>query len=71
MLRLLAQKVRTFCDDKRGDFSIKGLVITVGVIVVVGAVVTWLATDGEILNFIGDVWDSLGGWLEAKIGLGW
>jgi len=70
MLRSLDQRIKGFILDERGDFSIKGLAVTVGVIVVVGAVVVWL-TGGQMTNWIEDIWDSLGGWLDTTIGLGW
>ena len=70
MLRSLDQRIKRFMLDERGDFSIKGLAITVGVIVVVGAVVVWLS-GGQMTNWIEDIWDSLGGWLDTTIGLGW
>ena len=70
MLRSVNQDIKRFMLDERGDFSIKGLAVTVGVIVVVGAVVVWL-TGGQMTGWIEDIWDSLGGWLDTTIGLGW
>ncbi|MCL2146649.1 MAG: hypothetical protein FWH52_02465 [Synergistaceae bacterium] len=56
-------KVKRFMNDEQGDFSVKGLAITVGAIVVIGAVVTWLS-NGQITVWISDVWDSVWGWIQ-------
>jgi hypothetical protein len=45
-----------FLSSERGDFSIKGIAIAVGCIVVVGVIVSWLA-GGQITEWIADVWD--------------
>jgi len=66
----MIRSARTFIPDERGEFSVKGLAITVGSIVVIGAVVVWLS-GGQMTNWIEDVWDALGGWLDTTIGLGW
>jgi len=58
-------------SNERGEFSIKGLAITVGAIVVIGAVVVWLGAGGGMQDMIEQVWTSLGGWLDDTIGLGW
>jgi len=71
VLRSLIQNARMFICDERGDFSVKGLAITIGIIVAVGAVVTWLAGGGGLQAWIEDIWTALGGWLESTIGLGW
>ena len=70
MINSAIRSIRAFIDDERGDFSIKGLAITVGAIVVIGAVVMWLSA-GQMTSWIGDVWTALGGWLDESIGLGW
>jgi len=59
-----------FMADKRGEFSIKGLAITVGAIVVVGAVVMWLS-DGQMTTWIDELWTTLGGWMTETFKLGW
>ena len=71
MSKSLITNIRTFLGDERGDFSVKGIAITIGVIVVVGAVVLWLTGDGGIQSMIEDLWEALGGWMEETIGLGW
>lgn len=72
MLRTLLENARMFFRDERGDFSVKGLAITIGIIVVVGAIVAWLATPGGGLQtWIENIWTSLGSWLETAIGFGW
>jgi len=70
MINSAIRSIRAFLGDERGDFSIKGLAITVGAIVVIGAVVMWLSA-GQMTSWIEDVWTALGGWLEESIGLGW
>ena len=50
-------------NSKRGEFSVKGLAITVGAIVVIGAVVAWLS--GNVLTgWIEDAWDTMWGWIQ-------
>lgn len=71
MYGLLTQCGRTFIRDRRGEFSVKGLAFTVGTIVVVGAVVVWLAGGDGMKDMIVQVWDALGGWLGDTVGLGW
>ena len=51
-----------FCDE-RGEVSVKGLAITVGAIVVIGAVVTWLS-GGQLTTWISDIWDSVWNWIQ-------
>ena len=70
MFKPLIQSIRMFMADKRGEFSIKGLAITVGAIVVIGAVVMWLS-EGQMTNWIEQLWSTMGGWLDETIGLGW
>ena len=70
MLKPLIQSMRMFRADDRGEFSIKGLAITVGAIVVIGAVVVWLS-EGQMTTWIGELWDTLGGWLNETFKLGW
>lgn len=70
MLKPLIQSIRMFMADKRGEFSIKGLAITVGAIVVVGAVVMWLS-DGQMTTWIDELWTTLGGWMTETFKLGW
>ena len=71
MFKSLGQKMCELKQDESGAFSVKGLTITVAVIVVVGALVTWLAVDGGMRTLILEVWEALGGWLESQIGIGW
>ena len=71
MTQALRRKSRSFLEDEQGEFSVKGLAITVGIIVVVGAVVVWLAQGKGMQDMIEQVWTALGGWLEETIGLGW
>ena len=71
MLRSFIRSARAFLNDERGEFSVKGLAVTVGVIVVVGAVVVWLAAGGGMQGMIEELWTALGGWLDGTIGLGW
>ena len=70
MINSAIRSIRAFIGDERGDFSIKGLAITVGAVVVIGAVVMWLS-EGQMTSWIEDVWDALGGWLQESMGLGW
>ena len=44
-------------EEERGDIGIKQLAIAVGVIIVIGAVVT--ALTGEMDSIVKDVWDWL------------
>jgi Flp pilus assembly pilin Flp len=75
MFGLSNRKIHAFIKDERGDFGLKGLIITVAIIVVVGCVVLFLTgkngSGGQMETWIGEVWDSLGGWLTNKIGIGW
>ena len=64
MLQHLIQGVRKFKRDERGDFGIKGLAITVGAIVVIGAVVFWLA-NGEMIKIVETVWEQAWGWITG------
>jgi len=66
----MIDSARTFLGDDRAEFSVKGLAVTVGAIVVIGAVVIWLS-NGQMTDWIDEVWGALGGWLDESIGLGW
>lgn len=48
---------REFWKEERGDVSIRGIAITVGIIIVVGFAITFLRTNTG--NFIQDTWDML------------
>ncbi|MCL2633126.1 MAG: hypothetical protein FWD34_01280 [Oscillospiraceae bacterium] len=50
--------------EKRGEFSVKGLAIMVGTIVVIGAVVT-IVVNGLLEGWIVQVWDTIWGWIES------
>ena len=52
-------------NSRRGEFSIKGLAITVGAIVVIGAVVAWLS-GGVLANWIEEVWGVMWGWIQTS-----
>jgi len=67
----LIQRTHAILSNERGDFSVKGLAITVGAIVVIGAVVTWLKSDGGMQPMIEQVWTSLGEWMKLTFELGW
>ena len=50
-------KLKGFWADERGDVGIKQIAMTVGVIILIGGVVTFLS-DGETLGgWVEDVWD--------------
>jgi uncharacterized membrane-anchored protein len=57
------EEVKTFINDERGRFGVKELAITVGAIVVIGAIVTWLA-DGQLSDWIEDIWDIVWTWIQ-------
>lgn len=75
MFGLSNRKIGAFIKDERGDFGLKGLIITVAIIVVVGCVVLFLTGGddggGEMETWIKKIWTSLGTWLQSTIGLGW
>ena len=58
------KRMRFFRNSKRGDVSVKGLAVTVGAIVVIGAIVTWLA-GGVLEDWIGEVWSQVWGWIQS------
>ena len=71
MKKSLIQRTHAILCSERGDFSVKGLAITVGAIVVIGAVVSWLAGGEGMQGMIQDVWTSLGEWMSSTFELGW
>jgi hypothetical protein len=44
--------------------SVRNLAITIGTIVVIGAIVTWL-TGGQIFTIITDVWNGIWQWIQT------
>ncbi|AWB43137.1 hypothetical protein DCC85_02075 [Paenibacillus sp. CAA11] len=59
MLKRLKIKLtsREFWKDERGEMGIRGIAITVGVIVFIGIVLAFLRTNAG--NFIQDAWDMM------------
>lgn len=47
---------RSFWKDERGDFGVKQLAITVGVIVLIALVVTYLKND-KLTTIVDNIWD--------------
>ena len=60
-----------FFNDERGGFGLKEIIFTVAIIVVVGAVVAWLAGGDGMQTMIEQVWGALGEWLDSEFGFGW
>jgi len=57
--RFAKKEVRLFLSDERGDFSIKGLAITIGAIIVIGSIVLWLSgSSTPLTGWIEDVWEN-------------
>ncbi|MCL2048461.1 MAG: hypothetical protein FWG87_07010 [Defluviitaleaceae bacterium] len=59
----MKERLSTFINDERGRFGVKELAITVGAIVVIGAIVTWLA-GGQLADWVTDVWDAVWTWIQ-------
>lgn len=49
--------------NNRGEFGIKQIAMTIGIIIVVGAAVTFITSGTFLGTAIGDVWD----WLFLRI----
>lgn len=58
LLKRLKEKTKRFIKDERGEFGLKQIAITLGVIILVGFVVTTLK-DGLLAGWIEDTWDYL------------
>jgi len=52
-------------NSKRGEFSVKGLAITVGAVIVIGAVATYLS-QGPVAGWIEQAWDGLWSWIQSS-----
>jgi hypothetical protein len=51
--------------SRKGEFSVKGLALTVAAIVVIGFIMTWImATGGGFETVWGAVW----GWIQSFMG---
>jgi len=64
----MKSKVSLFARDEQGEFSIKGLAITIGAIVVIGAIVTWLS-EGQLAEWIEQVWLAIWDWMQGLFGM--
>lgn len=49
-------KNREFWKDESGEFGVKGIAITVAVIVIIGAAVSFIK-GSALEGWIGDIWD--------------
>jgi len=60
-----------FVKDERGEFSVKGLALTIGAIVVIGFIVMWLASDsGPLQGWITSGWeDVIWPWIQSVFGM--
>ena len=67
--RNVKSKARAIVLDERGDFSVKGLAMTLGVIVVIGIIVAWLGTGGGLQEMIEEVWASVWGFIKSTFGI--
>jgi uncharacterized membrane-anchored protein len=69
---LMRSKGIKFWNDERGELSVKGLALAVGAIIVIGAIVIWLAdpVDGPLIGasgWISDVWDKVWKWVQDNL----
>ena len=65
MLKNLFKKASTFVKEERGDFSVKGIAITVAVIVIIGVAVGLIS--GFASGWISQIWDMLIGFIEDTL----
>ncbi|GGH10997.1 hypothetical protein [Paenibacillus segetis] len=62
------QKVKAFIKDESGDFSVKGIAVTIAVILIIGFAVT-VITGGEFIKTaVEAVWNMLLGGLQNMFG---
>lgn len=54
-------KFKAFWADERGDVGIKQIAMTVGVIILIGVVVTSLSSGDTLAGWVGDVWEAVFG----------
>jgi large-conductance mechanosensitive channel len=57
MLKNLFKKANTFIKEEKGDFSVKGIAITVAVIVIIGVAVGLIR--GFASDWITQIWNML------------
>ena len=63
---IVKEKMRLYLHDERGEFNVKGLAITIGAIIVIAAITTWLSgTDSPIFDWIQDVWKVVWAWIQT------
>jgi Flp pilus assembly pilin Flp len=58
----MKEKIKAFLKDERGDFGIKQIAITLGVILIVGASITVI--NGKMGTWLNDIWTIFKGALE-------
>ncbi|MEK5253478.1 hypothetical protein [Paenibacillus odorifer] len=55
------EKFKGFWADEKGEVGIKQIAMTVGVIILIGVVVTSLSSGSTLADWVGDVWDAVFG----------
>ena len=58
------KRIKSFINSKRGEVDIKGLAMTVGIIVLIGAVVVYLK-NGPLNGWVEEVWTNVWNWIQA------
>ena len=60
--------MKNLMKDERGEFSVKGLAITIGAIICIAAVVTWLS-EGQLIIWVEQVWDAVWQWIQTTFNM--
>lgn len=65
-MKKLMKKVNKFMASEKGDFSVKGIAITVAIIVIIGFAVT--AMDTRVGTWIDTLWETFQDLIKSNIG---
>lgn len=65
-LSLFKEETREFIKDERG-LNLKAVAITVAAIIVIIFAAQFVADDGIIGVWIGEVWSGVWGWIETNV----
>jgi len=65
MLKNLVKKFKSFMKEEKGDFGVKGIAVTVAVIVVIGAVVAAVTTFAN--DWVTQIWNMFIGFIEDTL----
>jgi hypothetical protein len=57
------KNIKSFFGSKRGEVSVKGLAMTVGIIVLIGFIVVTLQ-QGLLKTWVEDVWTTVWTWIQ-------